>query len=140
MEKIQNSKVPRSLKWVVGTLIFFDSRGKTLEKKFPHSKFIITLWEPYYISPSRNRNYLVSFARKDSIAIYHEIIYRDISYLRYIVKYLHKIRNNFQKISIYCSKWYITIYQNIFIKFNIDISWYIILLNILRYMKYIDIF
>ena len=74
------------------------------------------------------------------IAIYHEMIYRDISYLWYIVKYLHKIIKNFQNISIYFHKWYITIYQNIFIKYNIDISWYIILLDILRYIEYIDIF
>ena len=51
----------------MGTLNFFDSRGNRLEKQFPHSELTITLLEPYYLSQSRNRKYLLHFARKDSI-------------------------------------------------------------------------
>ena len=55
------------VKWEVGTLIFFDSREKTLEKKFPHPKSTITLWKPYYISRSKKLDYRPHFAPKTSI-------------------------------------------------------------------------
>ena len=38
----------------MGTLNYFDSRGKMLEKQFSHSESTINPWEPYYISPSKN--------------------------------------------------------------------------------------
>ena len=69
----QHSKELRSLKWGVGTLNFFDSRGKMLEKKFPHSQSTITLWEPYYISRSKKLDYRPHFAPKTSI---YEVIFQ----------------------------------------------------------------
>ena len=63
----QHSKELRSLKWGVGTLNFVDSWARSLENIFPHSKWTITLQEPYYISPPSDRKYQVTFARKDSM-------------------------------------------------------------------------
>ena len=71
--------------------------------------------------------------------IFIKIIYCKLIYHWYICYWIYHsniagmICHNFQNISIYCSKLYITIYQNIVMKFNIDISCYIILLNILKY-------
>ena len=74
------------------------------------------------------------------IVIYHEMIYCDISYLRYIVKYFQKSTDIFKDISIYQTNWYITIYRHKREKCNIDISWYIFSSNISWFMIYFNIF
>ena len=138
----------------MGTLNFFDSRGKMLETQFPRSGSPITLWEPYYISPSKKRDYMVHFARKDSIHIYRMIywvliycdisivfiyqissIYRDISFskiYRKILKFFEILWNfwyiNFQYIAIYrefdISKYIIWRYIATYRNISPDISRY----------------
>ena len=65
----QHSKELRSFQWGMGTLIFFDSREKTTEKKFPQFKSTITLWEPHYIPRSKKLDYRPHLAPKTSISI-----------------------------------------------------------------------
>ena len=92
---ILNLRLWFRVKWRVGTLNFFDSRGKMLEKQFSHWESTITFWEPYYISPSKNVQYLSHFVRKSSIYIYIDNII-------------------FQKLKlIFYKLWYILIYHNI---------------------------
>ena len=94
----QHSKELRSLKWGVGTLNFVDSWAMTLEKKIPHSKSTITLREPYYISPSKKRDYRVHFSQKDSISIYRYILDQICKICRYLLPFYifpHTIFNSF---------------------------------------------
>ena len=94
---ILNLRLWFRVKWRVGTLNFFDSRGKMLEKQFSHWESTITFWEPYYISPSKNVQYLSHFVRKSNI---------------YIYIYIYDII--FQKLKlIFYKLWYILIYHNI---------------------------
>ena len=97
----------------MGTLNFFDSRGKMLEKQYPRSGSTITLWEPYYISPSKKRQYMLHFARKDSIS-------------KYIVK-----NRNFAIYHDIFVFWYKSLYRfSIYHRNFIEISWFFINISV----------
>ena len=95
-----NSKLPRSLKWRVGALNFFDSRRKILEKQFPHSEATISLWEPYYISSSKQLEVSDIFCSKSQ-------------YLWKYMCFFWKYFTIYHKYDVSWFLWYIAIYNKI---------------------------